>query len=503
MGFALLDQSPLPCFVNGEAWKGSASYEVKDPHNTSKVLHTVSSITVDDVPKVVETAAKAAKSWKNVRWLVLRVGLFQSGELTWSVDEQSSVLERRKIFEKAAALLRAKRAEFAQVEFHETTSSEGWAGFEASLAADSIEEVAAVATAALRGEIATTDAHQRAYIERCPFGVVLGMAPWNAPLMLGQRACLQPIMAGNSEISPRTHMIIAEIMKEAGLPDGVLTIIHVSPQDAPKVVEALIAAPAILKINFTGSTRVGSIVAQTAGRYLKPVVLELGGKAPAIVCADADLEHAANAIKFGAWFHSGQICMASQSAIVHESVADKFLEIFGAKVPRASGNPDDKEAALRGLFTHASAQRVKEIVDDALSKGAKVVVGEENKIEGNVVQPMLLKGVTEEMRIYREEMFAPVFSILTFKTEEQAIHYANDHDSIYSADTANAYKLARQVDSGMVHINGSSVHDSASMPHGGWKSSGYGRFNGIEGIREFTQTKVITINDKHAYPAPV
>ncbi|GAA5869010.1 hypothetical protein JCM1840_000442 [Sporobolomyces johnsonii] len=491
MGFAFLDQSPIPCFLNGEAWKGSASYEVRDPHNTSKVLHTVSSITVDDVPKVVETAAKAAKSWRN-----------------------SSVLERRKIFEKAAALLRAKSAEFAEVEFHETTSSQAWAGVGAGLAADSIEEVAAVATAALRGEIATTDSHQRAYIERCPFGVVLGMAPWNAPVQLGQRACLQPIMAGNaailktSEMSPRTHMIIAEIMKEAGLPDGVLTIVHIAPQDAPKVVEALIAAPAVLKINFTGSTRVGSIIAQTAGKYLKPVVLELGGKAPAIVCPDADLEHAANAIKFGAWFHSGQVCMASQSAIVHESIADKFLEIFGAKVPRASGDVNDKEAALRGLFTHASAQRVKEIVDDALSKGAEVAVGERNKVEGNVVQPMLLKGVTEEMRIYREEMFAPVFSILTYKTEEQAIRYANDHEyglaaAIYTADTANGYKLARQIDSGMVHINGSSIHDAASIPHGGWKASGYGRFNGIEGIREFTQTKVITINDKHSYPAPV
>ncbi|GAA6061740.1 hypothetical protein JCM10212_000473 [Sporobolomyces blumeae] len=487
MGFRFLDQSPIPCYLDGKAWTASSSYEVKDPHDPSKALHKVSSITVDDVPKVMQVAAKAAKAWK-----------------------QTSVVERRKIFEKAAALLREKTGEFAQVEFHETTSTQMWAGFEATLAAESIEEVAAVSTAALRGEIASTGPEQRAYIERCPFGVVLGIAPWNAPLTLGQRACLQPIMAGNaavlktSEISPRTHMIIAEIMAEAGLPDGVLSIVHVDPKDAPEVTEALIAAPEVLKVNFTGSTRVGAIVAQTAGKYLKPVTLELGGKAPAIVCEDADLEHAANAIKFGAFFHSGQICMATQTAIVHESVVDRFVEIFAAKVPRAS---NDQGSSMRGLFTQGSAARTKEIVDDALSKGAKVVFGKENEVDGNIVQPMMLRDVTDKMSIYKQEMFSPAFSVLTYKTEDEAIHYANDHDyglaaSIFTADTARGHRLAGRIDAGMVHINGATVHDSAQMPHGGWKQSGFGRFNGIEGIREFTQIKVITINEPHPYPAP-
>jgi acyl-CoA reductase-like NAD-dependent aldehyde dehydrogenase len=150
--------------------------------------------------------------------------------------------------------------------------------------------------------------------------------------------------------------------------------------------------------SFTGSTRVGSIVASLCGKYIKPVVLELGGKAPAIVCEDADLELAANAIKFGGLFHSGQICMATQTAIVHESVVDKFLQLLTDKYPRASADPTDG-AALRGLFTTVSANRVKEIVDDALSKGAKIVAGE-HKVEGNVVQPVLLANVTEEMRAY-------------------------------------------------------------------------------------------------------
>lgn len=170
----------------------------------------------------------------------------------------------------------------------------------------------------------------------------------------------------------------------------------------------------------------GSIVASLCGKYIKPVVLELGGKAPAIVCEDADLEHAANAIKFGAFFHSGQICMATQTAIVHESVADQFVEIFAQRHPRACNEPDSQ---MRGLFTEASAQRTKEIVEDALSKGAKVVAGtEQGQEEGNIIQPRLLRGVTDKMRIYKEEMFSPTFSILTFKTDEEAIDIANDND---------------------------------------------------------------------------
>ncbi|GAA5995902.1 aldehyde dehydrogenase [Rhodotorula paludigena] len=485
---AFLATSPVPGLLNGKPFtSGSGSYDVKDPHDSSKVIHSVSSITVDDVPKVVDVAHKAFKSWK-----------------------KSSVVERRNIFNKAAMILRERLMEFAQNEHEETTSTVGWAAFDHTLAVESIEEVAAAASNALRGEVATTESHQRAYINRCPFGVVLGIAPWNAPATLSQRAVLQPIMAGNtailktSEMSPRTHMYLAEIMQQAGLPDGVLTIVHVAPKDAPAVTEALIAHDAVMKVNFTGSTRVGQIVAQTCGKYLKPVVLELGGKAPAIVCEDANLEHAANAVKFGGLFHSGQICMATQTAIVHEAVADKFLALLTANYPKAS---NDKDAVLRGLFTETSAKRVKEAIEDAVSKGAQIIAGE-NKLEGNVIQPCLLKGVTEDMRIYREEMFAPVFSVLTFKDDEKAIFYANDHEyglaaSVFTSDIDRGLRIADEIDSGMVHINGATVHDHPQVPHGGWKRSGFGRFNGIEGIREFTQTKSVTINFPHAsYPAP-
>ncbi|KAM0750932.1 aldehyde dehydrogenase [Meredithblackwellia eburnea MCA 4105] len=484
----LLNTYPVPCYVGGSPFVGSGTFDVRDPHDNSKVIHKVSSITIADVPKVVEIAAKAAKTWK-----------------------LTSVLERRAIFLKAASLLRERNVEYAGIEFAETTSSQGWSGFELNLAAESLEETAAAASTALQGEIAVTGQGQRAYIERAPFGVVFGMAPWNAPVVLGQRACTQPIMGGNtsilktSEMSPRTQLMLAQIFADAGLPAGVLNIIHVAPEDAPAVTEAIIAHPAVGKINFTGSTRVGSIIASTAGKHLKPNVMELGGKAPSIICADADLKHAAQGVMFGGWFHSGQVCMATQTVIVHESIADRFLGLIKAHSPNVKASKNSQDAGtLRGLFTNASAKRVQTITEDALSKGATVAAGTAG-FENNVVQPILLSNVTPEMQIYREEMFAPIFSLLTFKTEEEAITIANDHDfglaaAVWTSDEAAGHRIARQIDAGMVHINGATIHDQAQMPHGGFKKSGYGRFNGKWGIQEFTQPKVITCNQPHPYP---
>ncbi|SCV68256.1 BQ2448_377 [Microbotryum intermedium] len=493
--FDLLSQSPVPCYVNGEAFKGSGSYAVKDPHNPSETLHEVSSITIGDVPKVLEAASKSFKAWRN-----------------------TPVTQRRDIFNKAVELIKEHQGKFAGIEAAETTSAPGWAGFDAFLATDSLAESAAVSTIALRGEIATTEAGKRAFIKRCPYGTVFSMAPWNAPLVLSMRSVANPIIGGNvvilktSEMSPKSQLTLAQLFHDAGLPAGVLNVIHVDPKDAPAVVEAIIAHDSVGKVNFTGSTRVGSIIAATAGKHIKSVVLELGGKAPAIVCHDADLKTAWNAIAFGGWFHSGQICMATQTVIAHESIADELLQLLNTHKPNVTAAGEG--APLRGLFTEASAQRVKSIIDDALSKGAKVAVGDA-KVEGNVVQPIILKDVTPEMRklnetrvylIYRTEMFAPVFSLITFKDEKEAIRIANDHEyglsaSIFSQDVNRALSLADEIDSGAVHINGASVADGAAHPHGGWKKSGFGRFNGIEGIREFTQLKTVTINEPHGqYP---
>lgn len=370
-----------------------------------------------------------------------------------------------------------------------------------------LEETASVATA-LKGEIAPSGSHQRAYITREPFGVVLGMAPWNAPVVLGFRAVTFAIMAGNtailktSEFSPKTHNIIGEVFKEAGLPDGVLSILHIDPKDAPSVVEGIISNDKVRKVNFTGSTRVGQIIATVCGKYLKPVTLELGGKAPVIVLEDADLDIACDNALWGAWAHSGQVCMSTDRIIAHESIAKQFAEKLTAKLANvkasANGGP------IRGIFSASAAKNYDSLMQDALDKGAKKIAGDLS-VKGNLIQPLVLGDVTPDMRIYKEEIFAPGLIVLTFKSIQEAIDIANSTDyglatSIYTRDEAKGYAIASEIEAGLVHINGPTIHDEQTMPHGGWKRSGYGRFNGLEGVREFTQTRTITINQLRNAP---
>lgn len=309
------------------------------------------------------------------------------------------------------------------------------------------------------------------------------------------------------------HLCVAQVLVDAGLPAGVLSVVHVHPKDAAPVTEALISHRAVRKINFTGSTRVGRIIAQTAAKYVKPCVLELGGKAPCIVFPDADLDTCANNIAFGGFIHQGQICMSTANVIAHSSI----VEQLGSKIKALLSSNSEKFSAsnrqnlaegeehkLRCLFSAASAERVKGLYDDAVGAGAKVVAGQAG-FEGQTIQPVLLGEVNPKMRIFSEEVFGPVMSMITFETAEEAIQLANQNDaglaaSVWSKDESKAFRVARQIESGQVHINGLTVHDEQTVPHGGWKMSGYGRFNGVEGLREFTQTKTITVNP--ATPMP-
>ncbi|SCV73591.1 BQ2448_7517 [Microbotryum intermedium] len=488
----LLKSTPVPCYVDGQPFLGSGSFAVKDPHDPSNTLYEASSITTADLGKVLESSARAFKAWK-----------------------KTSILDRRAIFLRACEILKQRQQSYASLEVTETTSDLGWAMFGIIKAIEGIEECAGVATVALRGEYDTTTNGKRGFVNRsldevitrCPFGTVLSVAAWNAPVVLSARCTSNPArnacILKTSEMAPRTQLILAEVFHEAGLPAGVLNVIHVAPEDAPKVMNAIIAHHSVGKVNFTGSSRVGSIVAQVAGKHLVPLTLELGGKAAAIVREDADLRIACNAIAFGGWVHSGQICMATQTVIAHTSIASQLISLLKAQATKVVASVNG--APIRGLFTQELVLRTKTIVEEALAKGAEIVAGCFD-VKDNLFQPLVLKGVTPDMQIYHVEMFAPVVSIITYETEEDAIRIANDHEyglsaAIFTKDIDRALKLAEEIDSGAVHINGSTLADEGHHPHGGWKKSGYGRFNGIEGIREFTQLKVVTINEPHGqYP---
>ncbi|SOV02947.1 related to aldehyde dehydrogenase [Ustilago sp. UG-2017a] len=495
-----ISSNPLPCIIDNSPFTPSHTYPVyrtdQPSSGTRDVTHNVASISPSEVAQVVASSQAAFPGWR-----------------------ATPVSRRREIFLRATQLLQERVAEYAGNTMQETVLSRGMAGFElAILATGHLQSAAESMTQALKADVLPPgDDGAMKIVKREPYGVVLGIAPWNAPFILGLRSVLYAIAAGNcailktSEFAPRVHLSVAQVLIDAGLPKGVLNVVHVDPQHAPEVTEALISYPAVRKVNFTGSTRVGKIIAATAAKYLKPVVLELGGKAPLIILEDADLDLAANGILFGGYLNSNQICMAVNNILVHEKVAKKLedtlntlfqqhKEIFTAKL---SQGMEDKHA-LRSLFTASSADRLKVLYQDAIDKGAKVVVGEA-AFEGALVQPIVLAPVKEDMKIYTEETFGPVLSLITFSSVDEAIKIANTPEyglaaSVYTRNQTLGLEVADKIEAGQVHINAQPVHDDPVMPHGGWKSSGYGRFNGLEGVREFTQTKGITVQQGHATP---
>ncbi len=263
-----------------------------------------------------------------------------------------------------------------------------------------------------------------------------------------------------------------------------------APEDAPALVESLIAHPAVRRVNFTGSTPVGRIIARTCGQYLKPAVLKLGGKAPLLVLDDADIEQAAAGAVFGAFANAGQICMSTERIIVDNAVAEAFIPLLAR---RAAALP----AALTGPVVDMNTiARCNALIDDALAKGARLLTG--GKANDTHMSPTLLDGVTREMRLWREESFGPVKAIIRVHSEEEALAVANDSEyglsaAVYSRDSARAWNVAQRLHTGICHINGPTVHDEAQMPFGGCKASGYGRFGGRAGIAEFTELRWITI----------
>jgi benzaldehyde dehydrogenase (NAD) len=339
---------------------------------------------------------------------------------------------------------------------------------------------------------------------RQPAGVVLGIAPWNAPVILGVRAIATPLACGNtvilkgSENCPRTHQLIVEAFQDAGFPPGVVNYLTNAPADAGAVVEAMVAHPAVRRVNFTGSTKVGRIIAMTCAKYLKPVVLELGGKAPMVILDDANIEDAVNGAAFGCFANSGQICMSTERIIVDQKIADDFVKKFAAKAGALPlGDPRKPDPVVLGsVIGMSTVEHCNALIDDALAKGAGLLCG--GKADSTLMPATVLDHVTPAMRIYREETFGPVKCIVRVNGVEEAVACANDNEyglsaAVFGGDIARAFNVARRIDSGICHVNGPTVHDEAQMPFGGVKGSGIGRFGGKAGIAEFTELRWITV----------
>jgi len=411
--------------------------------------------------------------------------------------------ERRKKLLRAADLLEARTPDFIAVMMDEIGATAGWAGFNVYLAAQMLREAASMTTQ-VSGETIPSDVPgSLAFSIRQPVGVVLGIAPWNAPVILGVRAIAVPLACGNtvvlkaSEVCPATHRLIGTVLRDAGLEHGVINVLTHDAANAAAIVEALIADPAVRRVNFTGSTRVGKMIAVTAAKYLKPVLLELGGKAPLVILDDADLDAAVNAAAFGAFLNQGQICMSTERIIVDEKIADAFAQKFVTKVKNLPvGDPRKGEVVLGAVVGKPTVDRVQALVADAVEKGGKVLLTGE--AHGAIMPATIVDYVTPAMQLFRDESFGPSVSITRFKTVEEAIRLANDTEyglsaAVFGRDVARAFEVAKRMDTGMCHINGPTVHDEAQMPFGGVKASGYGRFGGKAAIEQFTELRWITI----------
>lgn len=420
---------------------------------------------------------------------------------TWSVTGPT---ERRRILLAAADALEAKMADFCNVMADEIGASQLWAQFNVGGSAALLREAAALTTQ-IKGETIPTDKPGALSMTlRQPVGTVLSIVPWNGPVLLGARAIAYPLACGNtvifkgSEISPRTHELLAEAFYEAGLPPGVLNFLVSAPEDAAKVTEALVAHDSVRRVNFTGSTKVGRMIAQTCAKHLKRCLLELGGKAPFIVLDDADLEGAVNAAVFGSFLYQGQICMSTERFVVDERIADAFVSRFAERVAALESNiPSESPSCVVGpMIAQGSVQRINQLLDDAIGKGAQIVAG--RLAESALMEPTVVDRVTREMDIYDEETFGPVTTIVRVKNAEHALEIANDtayglSSSIFSSDVTRALNLASRLDAGCVHINGATVQNEPQAPYGGMKKSGYGRFDGSAVIEEFTEVKWVTV----------
>ncbi|HWL19941.1 MAG TPA: aldehyde dehydrogenase [Bradyrhizobium sp.] len=465
---------------------GGGVFERRDPV-TGEVATCAAAATVADAISAVEAAAKAFAAWSS-----------------------ASPSARRSVLWKAADLLLERREDFIAAMTAETGSTPGWGGFNVAFAAGILREAAGMTTQ-IAGEVIPSDKPgTTALAIRQPAGVCLGIAPWNAPVILGVRAVAMPLACGNtvvlkaSEICPRTHVLIGEVLQAAGLPAGAINVVSNAPADAAAVVEALIAHPAVRRVNFTGSTHVGRIIAETAGRHLKPVLLELGGKAPLVVLDDADLDAAVDAAAFGAFMNQGQICMSTERLVVDEAVADAFVEKLARKAAALPhGDPRNPGVVLGALVSEQAAARIDMLIDDAVANGAVLLTPRIR--DGAIMGAAVLDKVTSAMRIYREESFGPVVSVMRGRGDDDLIRIANDSEyglssAVFGRDINRALSAAKRIQAGICHINGPTVQDEAQMPFGGMKDSGYGRFGGRAAIAEFTELRWITIESEQHYP---
>lgn len=446
---------------------------------SSKAAHHAQSASVADATAAVEAAWAAFDAWS-----------------------ATPIPARQSILFKAADLLNERAEELGAMQALETSSMPWFGSYLCTLASANIREVASQITAAFTGSI-PPDANATIMVTKQAIGPVLVISPWNSPSFLGPRSIAAALAAGcsvvlkASELCPQTYRMLCQVFADAGLPAGVLNQIVVRREDAAAVTEAVISHPHIRKVEFIGSAAVGSSIGQLCAKHLKPILMELGGKGPVIVCADANLAKAAATSAFCAFLHHGQICMSTERIIVVKEVADEFSRLLKKEVDT------NWRQGVGSAVTGAFAARAHELLEEARREGAEFLAGD-NDFLGEAksgLRPTIVTNVSRESRLRDQETFGPSASLYVVEDEDEALRVANDTTyglagAIWTQDVARGIELSKKLECGMVHINAGTLADFPTMAMQGAKGSGWGSNNSVYGIQEFLLTKSVTLSGR-------
>ena len=413
--------------------------------------------------------------------------------------------EKQAMFLRAAGIVDRRRDEIVALLATETGCAGAFAGFQVITAIRLLRQASNWGYLPV-GEIIRSDSPGTfAMALRKPIGVVAGITPWNGAHVLAWRTVVNPVAFGNtvvlkpSEEAPvSAGLLLPEIMAEAGFPAGVVNVVTHAPGEAVPIADEFFERPEVRCINFTGSSATGRLLAERAGRHLKRCVLELGGYNPLIVLADADLDYAVEAATFAAFFHQGQICMNARKVIIERPVYDEFVARLVTRTAALSvGDPADAGTVIGPLINAAAVERVTREVGEAVDAGAKVLAG--GRADGPCYQPTILAEVPAGARIHSEETFGPVVVAQAADTADEAVAIANStryglSAGLITGDNQRGFALARQIESGVVHVNNQTVADEPQLPLGGVKDSGWGR-SGPASMADFTELQWITTRE--------
>ncbi|HEU5428628.1 MAG TPA: aldehyde dehydrogenase family protein [Actinocrinis sp.] len=473
-------------FING-AWIDSATgrREILDP-STGAVIAAVAQAGPAETDRAIAAARRA----------------FDDGP--WST---MAPRERGRILLRAAEILRGRAEEFARLESLNTGKPITFSRMvDVATTIDQIEYYGALA-AGIEGATRRTGASAFAYTRREPLGVVAAITPFNFPLILSSIKIAPALAAGNTVIhkpaeeTPLTALRIAEVLQEAGIPDGVFNVLP----GGGEVGEALVRDPRVDKVAFTGSTAIGRTIAASAAQTLKHVTVELGGKSANIVFADADIEKAVGTAIAGFVFNTGQFCMAGTRLLVQRPVYEDVLGALSGAIGHVPlGDPFDESTVIGPMTGPRHLAKVRSFLDqvDRSAAGAKAVCAGEPQLPAELSggfwsAPTLLADVDQDSAFVQEEIFGPVLTVQPFDTEQDAIRLANGTAyglaaGLQTTNIARAHRVADRLRAGIVWVNGWALLDAA-MPFGGVHQSGYGREGGPEGLDEYLQTKSVLV----------